>query len=57
MLGKQFIISGMKLEVVADAGDKWQLRNITTNETILLDKGMLERSIKLGKAEAIEGTR
>jgi len=54
MIGKKFIITGMKLEVVSDEGDKWKLRNITTNETILIDKSVLEKSIRLGKAEETE---
>lgn len=44
----------MKLEVLSDEGDKWKLRNITTNETILIDKSVLDKSIRLGKAEEIE---
>jgi hypothetical protein len=53
MIGKKFIISGMQIEVVSDKGDKWEARNITTNETILFDKSVLERAVKLGKAEEI----
>ena len=53
MIGKKFIITGMLIEVVSDEGDKWKVRNITTNETIFMDKSMLEKSIKLGKAEEI----
>ena len=43
----------MLIEVVSDEGDKWKVRNITTNETIFMDKSVLEKSIKLGKAEEI----
>ena len=53
MTGKQYIISGMLMEVVADEGEQWKLRNHTTKETILMDKDVLERSIKLGKAEEV----
>ena len=53
MLGKKFIIAGMTLEIVADAGERWETRNITTNETIFMDKEVLENAIKLGKAEEI----
>lgn len=55
MLGKKFIITGMTLEVLSDEGDKWKLRNITTHEMILIDKAVLDKSIRLGKAEEIEG--
>jgi hypothetical protein len=53
MIGKIFVISGMRIEVVADAGDKWETRNITTNETVFFDKSVLEKAVKLGKAEEI----
>lgn len=55
MIGKQFIITGMLIEVVSDEGDKWKVRNITTKKTILFDKSILEKSIKLGKAEEVSG--
>lgn len=55
MIGKKFLISGMAIEVVAESGDKWQTRNLTTNETVLMDKSVLEKAIKLGKAEDITG--
>ena len=54
MIGKKFIITGMQIEIVSDEGDKWKVRNITTHETILIDKSVLDKSIKLGKAEEIE---
>lgn len=53
MIGKIFVISGMEIEIVSDAGDKWQTRNITTHETVLFDKAFLEKAIRLGKAEEI----
>ncbi|MGD8525964.1 MAG: hypothetical protein PVJ63_06920 [Thioalkalispiraceae bacterium] len=53
MIGKKFMISGMQIEIVADEGSKWQVHNLTTNETIFMDKSVLEKSIKLGKAEEI----
>lgn len=51
MIGKKFIISGMQIEIVSDDGDQWETRNLTTGETVLFDKSVLERAIKLGKAE------
>lgn len=53
MIGKKFIISGMEIEIVSEQDDKWETRNITTGETVLFDKAVLEKAIKLGKAEAI----
>jgi hypothetical protein len=53
MMGKKFIISGMKIEIVSDKGDKWETRNITTNETVLFDKAVFEKAIRLGKAEEL----
>ena len=47
------MISGMLIEIVSDEGDQWETRNITTNETVFFDKSVLEKAIKLGKAEAI----
>jgi hypothetical protein len=55
MLGKKFVISGMTLEIIADAGERWETRNITTNETVFMNKDVLQNAIKLGKAEEIPG--
>jgi len=43
----------MQIEIVSDKGDRWETRNLTTHETVLFDKSVLERAIKLGKAEQI----
>lgn len=53
MLGKKIVISGMTLEVIADKDDQWECRNITTQETVLFKKSVLEGAIKLAKAEVI----
>ncbi|MEJ2142202.1 MAG: hypothetical protein P8Y24_07575 [Gammaproteobacteria bacterium] len=53
MIGKKFMITGMQIEVVSDEGDKWQTRNLTTGEMVLFDKAVLEKAIRLGKAEEI----
>ena len=55
-LGKQFVISGMTLKIIADAGDKWETLNTTTKETIFMDKQVLDKAIKLGKAEEVNGS-
>ena len=55
MIGKRFIISGMQVEIVSDEGDRWQMRNLTTQDTILMDKTVLDSSIRLGKAEEVLG--
>lgn len=53
LVGKAFVISGMSIEVISDDGERYETRNITTQETILFKKSVLENAIKLGKAEEI----
>jgi len=53
MIGKKFLISGMKVEIVSDEGNKWLTRNITTDQTVFIDKAVLEKAIRLGKAQEI----
>ena len=50
-IGQKYIISGMTLEITANAGEKWEMRNTTTNEIVFLNKMVLLNAIKLGKAE------
>jgi hypothetical protein len=47
------MISGMAIEVVADASDRWETHNLTTRETVFMNKSVLQQAIKLGKAEEI----
>lgn len=49
MIGKKFEITGMILEVIADAGDEWEIINKTTNANILFNKIQFQDAIKLGK--------
>ena len=51
--GKKYSITGMEIEILSDHSDKWETRNITTNEIIYMNKDVLEKAIKLGKAEEI----
>ncbi len=51
--GKIFLIAGMTIEIVSDAGEKWETHNITTKETVFFDKSVLLKAIKLGKAEEV----
>ena len=53
MTGKQYKISGMTVEIIADDGERWKMHNVTTNEIIYFDKATLEKAIKLGKAEEV----
>lgn len=53
MTGKKLIISGMTIEIVADDGDNWETYNLTTKETLFMNKVVLENAIKLGKAEEV----
>ena len=56
LVGKRFAISGMTIEVLSDQGDKYQVRNVTTRDVLEMDKTMLVKAIKLGKAEQISAT-
>ena len=53
MIGKKITISGMVLRIVADAGDRWEARNTTTQETVFFDKSALQQAIKLAKADVV----
>jgi hypothetical protein len=52
-IGKQYIISGMTIEIIADNGDSWMTRNLTTRQTVAISKSELDTAIRLGKAEAV----
>jgi len=43
----------MAIEIVSDDGERWEARNITTKETVFINKSVLLNAIKLGKAEEI----
>lgn len=53
IIGKKFMISGMTIDIISDAGDKWETRNITTKEIVFMNKLVLQNAIKLGKAEDV----
>lgn len=53
MTGKKMIISGMTIEIISDDGERWECRNITTQETVFFKKSVLDNAVKLGKAELI----
>lgn len=55
MIGKKFMISGMLIEIVSENDNKWETRNLTTNEVVYFDKDVLDKAIRLGKAEEIPG--
>lgn len=55
MIGKKLMISGMAIEIISDGDESWECRNITTKETVYINKTVLENAIKLGKAEEISG--
>lgn len=48
------MISGMAIEIVSDDAESWEARNITTRETVFINKEVLDKAIKLGKAEEID---
>jgi hypothetical protein len=41
----------MILDILADAGERWECRNTTTRETVFMDKSVIDRAVRLGKAE------
>jgi len=53
LIGKKIMISGMVLKVVSDAGERWETRNTTTQETVFIEKSVLQNAIKLAMAEVI----
>ena len=53
MIGKKYEISGMTLEITADAGEKWETINLTTKEIVYFNKTQLQDAIKLGKANEV----
>ena len=53
LIGKQILIAGMTIEVVADNDDSWECRNITTREPVVFKKTVLDNAIKLAKAEIL----
>ncbi len=53
MIGKKFEIRGMVIEIISDDGDSWKTRNITTKETDLINKQVLQNAIRLGKAREV----
>ena len=53
-IGDQYSLSGMTVEILADLGDQWDTRNLTTGDKAPFDKAMLSRAIRLGIAEKID---
>ena len=54
MIGKVIAIAGMKIEVLADEGEHWQCRNLTTGSPLTMKKAILDRAIRLGQAHFVE---
>lgn len=55
LIGKAVEISGMVIEVVADSGENYECRNLTTKEPVEMKKSVIERAIRLGQAEIVSG--
>ncbi len=49
MIGKKYEIAGMILDIIGDAGEPWEVKNMTTQEIIFFNKIQLQDAIKLGK--------
>jgi len=57
MIGKKITISGMVLEIVSDAGERWETLNTTTRETIFMEKTVLQNALRLAMAEVISDNK
>ena len=57
MIGKTIRIAGMVIEIVSDAGESWECRNLTTREVLVMKKAVIEKAIKLGQAEVVSSQR
>jgi hypothetical protein len=53
MIGTTIEIAGMIVEVLADEGDGWKCRNLTTQQVFVIEKAVIERAIKLAQAEVV----
>lgn len=51
---KTLSISGMVIKILSEQGENYTCRNLTTRETLTMNKEIIENAIKLGKAEVIE---
>lgn len=56
LIGKKYMISGMAIEILLEAGDRWKTRNLTTGDVVYFHKDKLEKAIRLGKAEAYKAS-
>jgi len=53
--GKTIWISGMVIEVLSDDGETCECRNRTTKEPLVMKKPVIDKAIRLGKAEIVTG--
>ena len=53
LLGQTIKIAGMVIEIESDDGDSWKCRNLTTRDMLVMKKDVIEKAIKLGKAEVV----
>jgi|GEM_PF-623143 len=54
MIGTKFELPDMVVEIISDDGNSWKTRNISTKETELINKQVLQKAIRLGKAKEVE---
>lgn len=53
LVGKKVEFSGMVIEIIADDGESLKCNNITTKQSLIMQKAVLVKAIKLGKAEVV----
>lgn len=52
--GDRIRISGMVVEILAEESvESWRCRNVTTQEEIVMRKEVIDRAVRLGKAEPV----
>ena len=53
MIGKTIEIAGMVIEILAEDGDNWKCRNLTTRESLVMQKAVIDKAIRLGQAHVV----
>lgn len=51
LIGKKLMIAGMAIEILGEDGEHYQARNLTTDQTLAIEKSVIQKAVKLGKAE------
>ena len=52
-IGTTIEIAGMRIEILADTGDSWRCRNLTTGEALAMQKAVIDKAIRFGQATVL----